>query len=185
MSEASERTAVYRIRGEDDVLLYIGMTNSVQFRWNQHQAVQPWWDEVRSITVEWYDTRAEAAEAEEDAIVAEQPKYNVTYLKPGHGRRGRRPNPAAVDWKSFIIEPQDDDEDLLNIEDVRRMVRMVSASCAKTALRNTGGPRGFKLGSVHLYRTGHIRQWIAAAEASQCGDGPSADESDESEADAA
>jgi hypothetical protein len=34
MTDVPERTAVYRIRGEADVLLYIGMTNSVSIRWN-------------------------------------------------------------------------------------------------------------------------------------------------------
>ena len=44
MSEQPEHTALYRIRGEDDVLLYIGITNGIAVRWNGHQAVQPWWD---------------------------------------------------------------------------------------------------------------------------------------------
>jgi hypothetical protein len=167
VTEAPERTAVYRICGEEDVLIYIGMTNGVPFRWNGHQAVQPWWSEVRSMTFEWYDYRSEAADAEKAAILAEQPKYNVTYLKPGHGRRGRgRKEPTPVGWESAPFEPQADDDALLSVEDVAKMVRM-QPSTAKAALRRTGGPQGFTLGSQHLFRKGEIRRWIAAVEASQ------------------
>jgi hypothetical protein len=183
--ENPDRTALYRIRDEDDALIYIGITTpGIPFRWNGHQAIQPWWDEVRSLTVEWFDTRAEAEAAEKAAILAEQPKYNVTYLKPGRGLRGRRAGSAPVDWENFALEPEDDDDDMINISEVATMIRM-QRSTAKAALRSTGGPRGFKLGPEHLFRTGQIRRWIAAVEASQCGDGPSVGESDESEADAA
>jgi len=41
VTDDRERVALYRIRGEAGVLLYIGITNSVPFRWNGHQAVQP------------------------------------------------------------------------------------------------------------------------------------------------
>ena len=171
MTGERERTALYRIRGEGDVLLYIGITNSVPFRWNGHQAVQPWWDELRSLTVEWYSTRAQAEEAEKAAILAEQPKYNVTYLKPTHGRRrqGKHPEAELIDWESFTFEPQADDDDLLDIGDVARMTRISSTSTAKAALRRTGGPQGFTLGAQqHLvFRKGEIRRWIAAVEASQ------------------
>jgi len=171
VSEVPERTALYRIRGEGHVLLYIGITNSVPFRWNGHQAVQPWWDELRSLTVERYDTRAQAEQAEKAAILAEQPRYNVTYLKPTRGRRrqGKHPEAELIDWESFTFEPQADDEDLLNIEDVARMTRISSTSTARAALRRTGGPQGFTLGAQqHLvFRKGEIRRWIAAVEASQ------------------
>lgn len=170
-SEAPESTALYRIRGEGDVLIYIGITNSVPFRWNGHQSLQPWWDEVRSVTVEWYDTRAEAAAAEKAAILAEQPKYNVTYLKPSRGQRNRqRPEAAHVDWENFALESRDDDEGLLNEEDLARLTRM-TVGVVKSALNRTGGPRGFKLGAQLLYRKGEIRRWIAANEASQRMDG--------------
>lgn len=168
---SADRTALYRIRGEGGGLLYIGITNSVPFRWNGHQAVQPWWDEVRSLTVEWYGTRAEAEEAEKAAILAEQPRYNVTYLKPARGQRcqGKRSEAGPIDWESVTLESRADDEDLLDINDIARMTRISSTSTALVALRRTGGPRGFTIGSQqHLvFRKGEIRRWIAAVEASQ------------------
>lgn len=89
MTPAPERTAVYRIRGEGGELLYIGMTRSLRTRWNGHADNQPWWDELRSMTVDWYPSREEADDAERAAIEAEKPKYNKKYLAP---RRERQPS---------------------------------------------------------------------------------------------
>jgi hypothetical protein len=171
-----ERTAVYRIRGEGDELIYIGMTNSIPIRWNGHERVQPWWDEIRSLTVDWYESREEAAEVEKAAIPAEQPKYNVTYLKPARTGAPKRNGPVPVDWESFPYEPWDDDDDLINLEDVARTLRTFE-SPARAALRNTGGPRGFRLATQHLFRKGEIRRWIDAVEASQNGAEQSGDDS--------
>jgi hypothetical protein len=167
MTDEAERVALYRIRGEDDVLIYIGITNSISVRWNGHQAVQPWWDEVRSLTVEWYDTRAEAERAEKAAILAEQPKYNVTYLKPGNWRDRKRPGVQPVDWESVTLEPRADDEDLLNMDDIAGMIRVSSTTTALNALRRTGGPEGFEIVSQRVFRKGEVRAWIAALEAAR------------------
>lgn len=169
MSAAKERTAVYRIRGEADVLLYIGITNNLAIRWNGHQAVQPWWDELRSMAVEWHESREEAEDAEKAAILAEQPKYNVTYLKPT--RRGRARKPLEVipveRGKAGAVEPRDDDEDLLTIGEVGEMTRMDSKALIRNTLIRTGGPTGFTLGNRTVFRHREIRQWIADIEASQ------------------
>jgi hypothetical protein len=68
-------------------LLYIGMTNSLRTRWNGHADNQPWWDELRSMTVDWYPSREEADDAERAAIEAEKPKYNKKYLAPRRERQ--------------------------------------------------------------------------------------------------
>lgn len=162
------RTALYRIRGEEDVLLYIGITNGVPFRWNSHQTVQPWWDELRSLTVEWHGTRAEAEEAEKAAIGAEQPKYNVTYLKPSGGK-GRREHPPVtqIEHGVAVIEPRDDDDDLLWDGDVAKMLRFNSENMARKVLKRADGPEGFLLAGHRRYRRRDIRQWIADVELSQ------------------
>lgn len=163
-----ERTALYRIRGEDNVLLYIGITNSVPFRWNGHQAVQPWWDELRSLTVEWYSTRPQAEEAEKAAIRAEQPKYNVTHLKPGRsGREQARPAVRPVGWENITLDPRSDDENLVSISDVLVMTRQHTSDALRRVLKLTAGPEGFMIGSERVFRKSEIRRWIAALEASQ------------------
>lgn len=159
---------MYRIFGEADELLYIGMTNSPGIRWNGHQLVQPWWDELRSLTVEWRDSRPEADAAEKAAVLAEQPKYNVTYLKPaGHRARERRPLEAIpVEHGKAELDPRPDDENLLTLDEVGEMTRM-----GPTVLRRTfaqmEGPSGFVLGGQTLFRRREIRQWIADIELSQ------------------
>lgn len=83
MTEAPERTAMYRIRGEADALLYIGVSDDFGRRWKQHAKKQPWWHEMRSLSVDcWYESRPEAEAAEAAAIKAEQPKYNKTHNVP-------------------------------------------------------------------------------------------------------
>jgi predicted GIY-YIG superfamily endonuclease len=175
-----KRTGVYRIRGEGAELLYIGMTNNLVVRWNSHAAIQSWWDEVRSLTIEWYDTRQEAADVEKSAILAEQPKYNVTYLRSARAPGRRKTGAVLVDWENFELEPEDDDEDLISLGDVASMIRNFD-SATKAALLNTGGPRGFKLAGKHLFRKGQIMRWIYAVEASQQGESQMDEEPDASD----
>jgi predicted GIY-YIG superfamily endonuclease len=40
----SERTALYHVFGDADLLLYIGISKDFGTRWKQHAKVQPWWD---------------------------------------------------------------------------------------------------------------------------------------------
>jgi predicted GIY-YIG superfamily endonuclease len=74
--ESGEPTALYRVFGEADLLLYIGISKDFGARWKQHARVQPWWDERRRLTVELLDSRSAAEAAEVAAIRAEGPKYN-------------------------------------------------------------------------------------------------------------
>jgi hypothetical protein len=49
-----ERTAVYWLWAVDGRLLYIGMTNDVERRMEQHAADKSWWPQVASRTVRWF-----------------------------------------------------------------------------------------------------------------------------------
>lgn len=93
MTEAvtPERTALYRIWGENDLLLYIGISKDFGGRWKQHARIQPWWGEMQRLAVDgWYDYRVEAEVAEELAIKAERPKYNKTHAaEPAEKFKGR------------------------------------------------------------------------------------------------
>lgn len=83
MTEKPERTALYRVWGADDLLLYIGVSKNFGQRWKQHARQQPWWDEMKRLTAdEWFEFRSEAEAAEEAAIKAERPKYNKRHLVP-------------------------------------------------------------------------------------------------------
>lgn len=75
-------TALYRLLGDEDALLYIGIAKHFGRRWHQHAQAQPWWPEVKRQTVDWYPSRPEALAAEAAAIRAESPRYNVVHNGP-------------------------------------------------------------------------------------------------------
>jgi hypothetical protein len=80
MTAPADGTALYRIWGEGDVLLYIGISKRFGKRWEDHAREQPWWGEMRRLSVDaWHQSRTAAEEAEENAIKAERPKYNKTH----------------------------------------------------------------------------------------------------------
>lgn len=89
---APERTALYRLFNADDELLYVGITNSPETRWRHHKATQEWWPLVARKTVDWLDSRSEAAAAEIEAIHAEVPKHNLD-----HNINHKRPGPSVND----------------------------------------------------------------------------------------
>jgi hypothetical protein len=78
------RTALYRFYGTNDQLLYVGITERLGERWENHVRRKAWWSSVRRQTVDWYPTRAAAAAAEVAAITADKPLYNIV-----HSTRGR------------------------------------------------------------------------------------------------
>lgn len=72
-------TALYRFYNAEGRLLYVGITSVGPSRWKQHAIEKGWWTEVASITIEHFDTRAEATLAERSAIQAEHPMHNVIH----------------------------------------------------------------------------------------------------------
>jgi len=76
MPETPERTALYRLYGADDRLLYVGISSEPKERMKAHAADKPWWEQVETRDFEWFETRERAAKAEVDAIRLEQPLHN-------------------------------------------------------------------------------------------------------------
>lgn len=74
-------TDVYRLYDHAGRLLYIGITNSVYHRMNQHADDKRWWPEVDEERTEIvrYPTRDQALRAEEYAIKRELPRYNKVH----------------------------------------------------------------------------------------------------------
>jgi predicted GIY-YIG superfamily endonuclease len=74
-----QRTALYRLYDAKGDLLYVGISKDFGQRWKQHASSQPWWFKVQRQTVEWYETRNSALDAEAAAIKAERPAFNVIH----------------------------------------------------------------------------------------------------------
>lgn len=72
-------TALYRLRGQDDVLLYVGVSDAPARRLKDHAGDKEWWPEVASQSIDWFPTRGHALTAEAKAIRAERPVHNVHF----------------------------------------------------------------------------------------------------------
>ncbi|MFE7780373.1 GntR family transcriptional regulator [Streptomyces nigrescens] len=85
---ANEPTALYRLYDADDQLLYIGIARYPQSRWEQHAGQQTWWHQVARKTVEWYEDRASALEAEACSTAAEKPLYDQSWRRTQDAPKG-------------------------------------------------------------------------------------------------
>lgn len=75
------RTSLYRQFSRNGVLLYVGVSLSPLRRIEQHSYLSPWFESVSSVTVEHFETKALALEAERYAIAFENPVHNVSKRK--------------------------------------------------------------------------------------------------------
>lgn len=90
----TEPTTLYRFFDADEVLLYIGIAGNPGRRFGQHSTgpdAKPWWHRVDHSTMEHFESRAEALEAEKAAIIDEHPLFNVV-----HNRRPATPGQVLL-----------------------------------------------------------------------------------------
>lgn len=73
----NEPTALYRLYDSAGNLLYVGITCNPSRRFTQHKAQKPWWPDVARKHIEWMESRGAAAQAEENAIYHEAPRWNT------------------------------------------------------------------------------------------------------------
>lgn len=76
--------ALYRHFDADGVLLYVGMSAAPSQRMIHHASNSSWGREIATVTLQWFDTKQEALEAERVAIETEAPRDNCQ-----HGLRKR------------------------------------------------------------------------------------------------
>jgi len=101
-------TTLYRLFAYDGELLYVGITNSIIHRLDQHSVDKPWWGMVTRYTEEQYSNRFEARAAEILAIQTESPAFNIEDRVPGdrprfdvHGVKWRNSRAGRVDGSRF------------------------------------------------------------------------------------
>ena len=70
------RTQLYRHFDADGRLLYVGISLSVVSRLAQHRESAKWFSRISKVTVESYETREDALDAENNAIARENPIFN-------------------------------------------------------------------------------------------------------------
>ncbi len=75
----AHQTCLYRWFNNSE-LLYVGITNNVWERFKSHRHTKEWaTTEATNITIQRFNSRELALEAEKTAIINEKPKYNVVY----------------------------------------------------------------------------------------------------------
>ncbi|MFZ6049935.1 hypothetical protein ACFW0H_27890 [Pseudomonas sp. CR3202] len=82
---------LYRHFNAHGELLYVGISKSAFDRYMQHKYGSKWSDEIRSMTIEYFPSRAEAEKAERSAIIAENPLWNVTHNQSGKPQKTLKP----------------------------------------------------------------------------------------------
>lgn len=73
-----KRTALYRHFDAAGVLLYVGISNNALRRMLQHQGRSHWYEQVATVRLQWFPSRALAEQAETAAIWSEWPLWNLS-----------------------------------------------------------------------------------------------------------
>lgn len=73
------RTALYRHWNADGELLYVGISLKPFQRLDQHKNNSHWYGDIANVSVEYFDTRSLAEDAERVAINKEKPLHNITH----------------------------------------------------------------------------------------------------------
>lgn len=83
---------LYRHFDTDGDLLYVGVSLVALIRLNTHRNTSRWFDQIATVKIEHFDTKAEALAAETAAIIAENPRHNAIHNKNHRSffRRARR-----------------------------------------------------------------------------------------------
>src|SRR5690606_35262641 len=76
--------SLYRFFSRSNELLYIGITNRIPRRLDEHGDDKPWYLEVARVEVEHHPDRHAALRAEKNAIHAERPRYNIHHNRHVH-----------------------------------------------------------------------------------------------------
>jgi hypothetical protein len=108
MNYNDQPTMLYRFFDSKLDLLYVGISSIGPGRWKEHSKTKPWWHEIRSSTVEHFENRRIALDAEKNAIKNENPKYNKLHNSISKEIRHVDVD-QSNDENSLCRECQDDD----------------------------------------------------------------------------
>ena len=77
-----QKTSLYRHFDSEGRLLYVGISYNALARLSQHENDKPWADDICSVTIQHFESRNLAIEAECAAIKKEKPLHNIIMNKP-------------------------------------------------------------------------------------------------------
>ena len=88
-------TDLYRHYDENDQLLYVGISLHAIVRLTEHKRNSGWAGSIRRVDITPYPTRAKAMKAEREAILAEQPLWNIVGKTKAYPRQKPKPSTPA------------------------------------------------------------------------------------------
>lgn len=99
---------LYRYFDADGLLLYVGIAFNPVSRLERHSIDDNWFREIKTITVETFNSRNIALKMEEAAIKREKPKYNkihngVINVKETVMDKARTMNSASSIYEQYLI----------------------------------------------------------------------------------
>lgn len=68
---------LYRMFNHNNILVYVGITNTPRGRIGNHRDGKWWWPNIATITMQRFGTREELEKAERDEIRKYEPRYNI------------------------------------------------------------------------------------------------------------
>lgn len=80
------KTQLYRHWDKEGGLLYVGISLSAVARLSQHSNHSGWYSDIDKVTIETFDDRESAINAEIKAIRSENPKYNIQNKNSGNSK---------------------------------------------------------------------------------------------------
>lgn len=97
---------LYRLTDSSHHLLYVGVTSDITRRLRRHERGKSWWDQVSTIHLRRYWSRADVLEAERRAIENERPIYNLmlNYGSPNPEPFDVVPCPACSEDSYYRID---------------------------------------------------------------------------------
>jgi hypothetical protein len=90
--------SLYRHYGDNDDLLYVGISGDAVDRQKDHLKSAEWRADIRKITIEPCETYKQAEQAERRAIRSENPRYNKVRYHVNNNKRSRAGNQAMAEY---------------------------------------------------------------------------------------
>ena len=131
-------TTVYKFYGEDDELLYIGITGTGLRRIGQHRRNAEFWSKSTRIELEHFDTRTDALDRERELIRSLKPPFNTIH------------NPDSARWVADEIEFEIP-ETYVSLNEIADLYRVPVASVEKDYASGRLGPPAGYLGEVPVW----------------------------------
>lgn len=135
-------TAVYRLYDDRNVLLYVGISDNPERRWQDH-GTKPWWPTVTRRTVAWFDTRVEALAEETRAILRENPLHNV----------------AGTPQHTAVAEPRAFDRALMGAAEIQQAHGWSRQRVQQVARRSDFPPPAATLAMGKVWHAADVRRW--------------------------